>query len=91
MVVFVNDILHMCVHRRPSVSMASGESLNWPAWNSEGRHFLSFGPSPEVAQHLKAERVALFQEHIPRWMEEFPYQEPDVQQPESQQPEKTEL
>lgn len=49
--------------------------LDWPAYTSKDGHYLHFNNKPDVLQHLKADRVKLFDELIPAWMKEFPYTE----------------
>ncbi|XP_012943211.1 uncharacterized protein LOC106013052 [Aplysia californica] len=48
----------------------------WPPYDPVKGQYLAFSSAPSLAQHLKADRLRLFQQQIPEWIQEFPLQPP---------------
>ncbi|XP_012937535.2 uncharacterized protein LOC101863666 [Aplysia californica] len=56
---------------------ASGKAPpTWPPYDPVKGQYLAFSSAPSLAQHLKADRLRLFQQQIPEWIREFPLQPP---------------
>lgn len=49
-----------------------GTPVEWPTYTVEGGHYLVFNETPTVKQHLKADRLELFTETIPQWIQDYP-------------------
>ncbi|XP_035825474.1 gut esterase 1 [Aplysia californica] len=60
---------------------ASGkEPPTWPPYDPVKGQYLAFSSAPSLAQHLKADRLRLFQQQIPEWIQEFPLQPPSKEE-----------